>query len=94
VVSSQPEPRNVRSVDASPPTSTLRSGSASGRSARDAVWLAVCAWCGRARLDGRWTDGTETLASYEPFVTHGICPACLSTMERHADSTQRQPRSV
>lgn len=42
----------------------------------------ICAWCGRAKVDGQWVDGP---AEDPPVgtVSHGMCPDCYeAVMER------------
>jgi hypothetical protein len=57
-----------------------------------AVWLTMCAWCGRAKARGRWIDASRALqlvASWgddKPQLTHGICPACLNAVTADADA--------
>ena len=45
--------------------------------------VAVCAWCGRVRLAGRWlgkqSDG-EVLAHVKRGTTSAICPSCFSEL--------------
>jgi hypothetical protein len=55
----------------------------------------VCAWCGNVRGRSRWIDVTRALAlieaagSYQPKLTHGICPSCFAAVSAKADSDRR-----
>ena len=91
----QPEPSEHLRKD-SPPLSAT--GSASGASLPDAVWLTVCAWCERAKLRGRWVTLERALIAYRDArdlsLTHGICPSCFAVAMRSADKARRQQRSA
>jgi hypothetical protein len=52
-----------------------------------AVWLTVCAWCGRTNgLDG-WTDdahGLDAAPGTRLQMTHSICPSCFDDVQQSA----------
>lgn len=58
--------------------------------ARSDTLLRICAWCTRVAMpDERWIEVHQALAelrlleqSILPRITHGMCPACFTEMER------------
>ena len=61
----------------------------------DGDMLRICAWCYRAERDG-W-HAIEDVVTAEhllerpagPFITHGICDACLATLHAELDAPAR-----
>jgi hypothetical protein len=57
-----------------------------------AVWLTVCAWCGRRKVRDRWIDAPHDLeiidsaGSRQLRVTHGICSSCFDEAARRRSS--------
>ena len=47
-----------------------------------AVWLTMCAWCGRLKAGDRWIDAPASAhgagsRTGERSLSHGICPSCF-----------------
>jgi hypothetical protein len=53
----------------------------------DARLIVVCAWCGKFRVGGTWVAAVE--AADLEWSTHGICPACLESLECLGDDVAR-----
>jgi hypothetical protein len=59
-----------------------------------AVWRTVCAWCGRAKVAGRWIDAPDAepvnaSGTDERLLSHGICPSCFDQATATAEQYRR-----
>ncbi len=56
-----------------------------------AVWLTMCAWCGRLKVRDRWIgmpqapELIDVSDAPEPTLTHGICPSCFAEVTAEAE---------
>ena len=55
-----------------------------------AVWLTMCAWCGRHKVAGRWVAAPQpgpfdALGPDERLLSHGICPSCFDNATTAAE---------
>jgi hypothetical protein len=63
-----------------------------------AVWLTMCAWCGRLKVRDRWVavsqppDVIDASGLRRTLISHGICPTCFDEAAAAADR-QRSLRS-
>jgi hypothetical protein len=61
-----------------------------------AVWLTMCAWCGRLKVRGRWIGTSQAPElidvsdAPEPALTHGICPSCFAEVTAKAERHRRE----
>jgi hypothetical protein len=57
-----------------------------------------CAWCGKVRVGGNWTEREELPGflgeSLDDRRTHGICPDCFADVERRARDAAPLPRTT
>jgi NMD protein affecting ribosome stability and mRNA decay len=78
------------------PIPSLADAPSAGAS-RGAVWLTMCAWCGRLKVRGRWIGAPEVPElidvsdAPEPTLTHGICPSCFAEVTAEAERHRGEP---
>jgi hypothetical protein len=59
------------------------------RPSEESVFVAVCAWCKRVRIEERWLQGGEAVRALRrfddakpPSFTHTICSSCFELQPR------------